>query len=538
MGDNLVNFLTIKEQRIIADFNNICKELKSASDFEDRFICLYERLNLNYSRLKRLFAEVSKIYDSRVQLGYTDIVLLLKSEDIKFISDCIKEHDEFSFKINSFLRVKSSYTKNTIKEKSSLYIMKILNYFYENGIFKTLEKIILIDKLELISLNGEYFDNLVFFALSNDDMRLKNSSFSLKEIFVLAKILLCYNVLINEVHLDNTCESLFGDDKERVLSLSKEARYLNGIKPAMLSSILYNRKLTQNQVMKNMNEYIPFYEKSEQEKLNIKREKLIVDLENELEKCSIVVKRFIDSRFKFLDQYFTINRIDQKRFNKALEVLKNHNHPTYQAYLDKVNAGKEQINFNLLLDGIINGVTLEDGSKRDFDLVDYYELTSISLNEAKGMANKDLPYSDYLMVSNFHKKYCNDSVVGDSGIKKLMEMSFIFIINNEQYTASSSDKMATLFYIEQNNIPLTQFTYKILLKRIIFDKFKQSKDSLNCLSYSVIINDEKCNATDDDKREAFIYLLENDLPLSLYIFRTVLKNIIKKRVKTGNDKIK
>ena len=47
-----------------------------------------------------------------------DGIFTIKEDNIDFIKSCIKEHDDFSFKIKEIFNTKSSYIKNNDKRKS------------------------------------------------------------------------------------------------------------------------------------------------------------------------------------------------------------------------------------------------------------------------------------------------------------------------------------------------------------------------------------------------------------------------------------
>lgn len=466
------DIFTIKEGKIIYFYKSVIKGLKSKETFEDRFIFLYKKAFLDYERLKRLQNDIEKIYQSKLDSGIDEQELsqYLNKEEFDYIRECIKEHDEFSATIKDIFKTNSSYVKTTVKEKADLYIRKIIPIYEEKGMLETLNEIIMKDSLPLLTLNSEYFDNLVTFALVDDRLRLKNHQILLRDIFSLSKILICYQMLLQNVNIDSTYPTIFGDDKEKVLLLSNEARYINKYKPGMLSSILAKQGLTREQISLNMDSYIKHYEKREQEKQEARRNQEIADLENEVYKCAIIVNRFVQSNFSDPEEYLTINRVDRKKFYKALKIIEVNKHPIYEDYTKKLEIADSQIDFDRILDGIKNGVE-EKGEIRPFDLVDYYLITKLDPREAKRIANRKLPYEDYNKIYNFHKKYHDDKELTETTKPLLFKRLYKFC----DHEATDDDKRTVLLLLGKQGIRLTETTFKIYLRRYCLGKITQEE---------------------------------------------------------------
>lgn len=470
----------IKDYKIIEDFNRICSSLRTKNypnnTFEDRFIFLYKKISCNYSRLEKIYEHVNMLYLTKIREGYDSSSLnkIINSNDLEFISKCIQEHKEFATHMNSIFKVNTSYVKTTVKEKADLYIRKILPIYEDKGVLAALEQIIINDKIPLPVLCSEYFDNLVYYGLVGNTYKLKNCTFYLADLFSLSKIVMCYDILLNKVHQSDTYPELLGDDKEKILKLSNASRYINKLKPGEVSRLLQKINVSQNEISSNMQSYIEYYETSEQEVKKLKTEAEIMSLDLEIEKCSEIITRFINSQYADPDNYITINRINRKKFEKALQVLMDNNHPTYVEYCKKIKKIAEKVDLDKIVEYIKEGIT-EDGKKiRDFDIVDFYILSSVSTQEAKRLAYKELSYNDYLLISNFHKKYSGDREITETTLKDHLKMNIIIIVDGIQYIASDDDKRAALLELQENKIPLTHYTYKIMLKRYIINRLKQN----------------------------------------------------------------
>lgn len=479
--DNIVTKkeeLTTKDYKLIQEFNNICTKLQEKSSFEECFICLHKKIGFSYARLKKLLISIKDIYNIKIekQKDHNLKEQIIPYNNILFIENCLREYNNFRMMMLDIININISGIKTTIKENADTYIKKILSLYEDKGILSVLEEIINKDGIQITTLSKEYFDNIVYYALVYEKLNLKHNDYYLSDIFILAKIIIGYDLLINKVSLHNPHASYFNGDVDYILSLANKARSINGITPLELMEILAKQNLDEVQVEKNMSFYANYLSNENNKRKEQQRIEYMNNLDNEIDECVKIIERYLDSKYLLLEDYLKNNRISKEKFDKALSVLKAKEHPIYSLYVKKEQESLAQVDFASLIEGIEKGI-LKNGRKvRDFDLIDYYTLTKVSLNEAKRLAKKLLPYNQYIIISNFIKKYNNDYMITESNINAILKIEISYPLEGSIYKVSDDDKRSTILKLGEMKIPMTIYTYKILLRRYVMNKIYQGNN--------------------------------------------------------------
>ena len=132
-----------------------------------------------------------------------------------------------------------------------------------------------------------------------------------------------------------------------------------------------------------------------------------------------------------------------------------------------------------IIDKIKNGVELEDGTKRDFTIIDYYLSTKLSLDELFNLIKKDLTAADVRAFRNFASKNSNIQLWGEQRIENYYNTDITLgikfdsnnkIIPNSGHTLTQEEKEYIIKYIRLLNVPLCQQTVNIIQKEIIDGK--------------------------------------------------------------------
>ncbi len=122
---------------------------------------------------------------------------------------------------------------------------------------------------------------------------------------------------------------------------------------------------------------------------------------------------------------------------------------------------------NRLFQMIYKGVEEEPGIFRPMDLVDYYELTNISIKDVLTILNKNvgLTVNEKNWLIAFRKKALSAGLVEyskDEFIKKHCKDK----LNYKGLEITDEMKQQAILYMENNSIPFMYMTYYCVLKRI------------------------------------------------------------------------
>lgn len=116
---------------------------------------------------------------------------------------------------------------------------------------------------------------------------------------------------------------------------------------------------------------------------------------------------------------------------------------------------------------IINGIE-EDGKIRDFELLDYFETTTLELKDFFDLVEKDLTISELKKIKSFVIK--NMNIIKANQFTDVNKYKLSFLINNEVVEVTEEAKEAAISYLKENNIPVINMTYKQAVKRYMYKK--------------------------------------------------------------------
>lgn len=113
-----------------------------------------------------------------------------------------------------------------------------------------------------------------------------------------------------------------------------------------------------------------------------------------------------------------------------------------------------------------NGIVSDDEEVRDFDIIDYYQITKISPRTIFESTDKILQRfcskDEYQAFYSFSLKH------GDSPrvtIKEIMEMKHSIMVNDELKEITPEEKTIAIKYLGMNGIRLSADTYSAAIKR-------------------------------------------------------------------------
>lgn len=277
------------------------------------------------------------------------------------------------------------------------------------------------------------------------------------------------------------------------VDLKTRVRIVGELKPNYMSVAVFSRNHI-NPNTKEICDKLNSYIEDAYKVINaVEREKKQEELKNRLEQKSVeqkkklfstakdIVSKFIESDTKTIKEFCVSYNVDEKTFNKYVEIVKEYDFNLFNKYAEKTsNVSKQSYAIIMskaksIIDKIKNGVELEDGSKRDFTIVDYYLTTKLNLDELFSLVKKDLTSDDVRAFRNFASKNKNLQLWGEQKIENYYNMNITVgnkfdknknIIVNSGHELSLEEKKYIVKYIKSLNIPLCWQTVNIIQKEI------------------------------------------------------------------------
>lgn len=169
----------------------------------------------------------------------------------------------------------------------------------------------------------------------------------------------------------------------------------------------------------------------------------------------------MEMKISVFKQYLTIvSQNDNELFNDYQNTVKKHN---------QIKCALIDEELTKLANYIKNGIQLEDGTIKEFDLLDFYQLETLPFNNIRGLLNKkDITIDVEILktIREFLNRYIMQTRITKHSI--YMEKNII-IRNDEEYEITFEEKQKAIEYLEKNNIPLNKCTYKLSLNRVIYE---------------------------------------------------------------------
>lgn len=208
---------------------------------------------------------------------------------------------------------------------------------------------------------------------------------------------------------------------------------------------------------------------AKKEKINLETK---VYEEERIDYCENLIIQYIDDKFSSIKKFCKRKHIPQELFKKDILIVKKYNPKLYEKFINIVKVQHEQKKANALeflnnlIDKLKNGILLEDGSKREFDIIDYHSITNLKFNNLLSLTKKLINEEDAKIIRKFIRKYYYGKRIRKNSI---LEEKNIILLNGDKYEVTVEDKNYILSYLEKNEIPLLLSTYSAALKRYFSD---------------------------------------------------------------------
>ncbi len=402
-----------KRKKLFMEKNNIYPDI--LKDYVETYGYIY--LNIPLKKLSKMINSVDIAANriSSMSCLEEDINKIIDNDDTNCIKDIVFTRHLSPYVIKSFIEkfrfFESKYTSNldSIIKKVNNAISSLAQehkYIHYSILFSKLEETN--DRKEIIEI-------------------IKNNNDKFLTIEYINYFISVYRITLTKDDKDKLKNSILDKIKNAKKSL-KEEKENNKImiEEITLKSAFDNIdfKLFLNDNISNINDFCSL--------MNITR--------NELNKCFTLLKD-VDNEL-----YFKIN-----------EKMRNLQGQRYAVLINKVNS---------IADNIINGIELEDGRKRNFEILDYFLSTKLDFNDFINLYNKNrnIDIESLRAIKTFFAK---NKLTNKLNIKQELNGTTIFMIDDSPYEVSKEEKQAVLNYLRFKDIPLYIKVYKQALKKYV-----------------------------------------------------------------------
>lgn len=430
--EELENYFYTYNIQSLDHYEYVLKEFLNANMFTQHEIELFSKL------YKESYEQVFKNSNNHLKKAFEIIDIFLSNTDINSSEEEIKK----IYKI-----LKSVFTEDDlIQKKFEIYLKNLLN-----------NKVINEEKYNKIN---EFYNNYLHLGFPEKPLKYKNIPN-----YIYIKIPIVKQILEDFAAFnDDSLESLL--TKHNILSRNFKdiVSYLRHAEPE-----LYQKYIKHLEYIQRKNEL----------KLDIVF-KIIADFtlfdDNSLE--------------KLLNEY----NVSWSEYNDIAQYIKYINPELYQKYIKheeyKVNQQKEQFeksrserfaiivsNIKKIVYQIINGIELENGEKKEFDLLDYYRITKLNFEELEHILKRfHLNPDEYRNIKTFIAKNRKDNKLSPTDLQKIYNMKQVIgvefdkkgnIIPGSGREVTAEEKQNIVKYLNYNHIPVTNRTYNLALRQYL-----------------------------------------------------------------------
>ena len=456
---NNVNIDLFDDKELLLDLDMYSKSIELESKYSDinkdvleEAYYLYFSLNNfldkeDYEERKRKFMDKNNIYPGTLKdyvetygMLYLNIPLKKIDKMINFVESATSHFSNDFFKFEEVLNnIINSSDINYIKEivftnHLSPYVIKsfIEKYrFYNRKYSNNLDNIIKKINTAIISLEKEH--KYIHYSIALTKIESSND---LEEIKIIVK---------------NNITYLTKDNVERFITI-----YRVTLSDKKKQELLKKTEIAKEDIKKD---------NAADRALGIERRK--ENLYN-----SIDFNIFLSSDIKSKDDFCKLMDIRESDFNTLFSMLEVRDNELYLKIKGKIRNLQGQryavlINkVNSIADNIINGIELEDGSRRNFEILDYFLSTKLDFNEFIDLYNKNRNI-DIESLKAIKIFFAKNKLTNKLNINQELDGRTIFMVDDKPYEVSKEEKQTVLNYLGVKDIPLYTKVYKQALKRHI-----------------------------------------------------------------------
>lgn len=290
------------------------------------------------------------------------------------------------------------------------------------------------------------------------------------------------------------------------LVLEKEYKYISTSKVLSLIEksedeefiyqILKNNRNRNYEVYKFIRLYRPLKNREEREKLekeikgkfmramerirqDEKKEKDI-QLEEANERIMDALSHFLENDYLSIKEFAKENGFSYSKTLKCFQKLKQTNEKLYYQIKEKLNSLKEKEFKGLLVQvyqicqEIVYGVERENGTKGEFDILDYYLKTNLNYYDFNKLYPQcgSFTLDEKMKIKKFLAKIKENQPVY---IQTELQSKMIVVIDGQTHEITEDEKIFAFEYLKQHHLPLYYSVYYTALRRIVKENQEKVK---------------------------------------------------------------
>ena len=184
-------------------------------------------------------------------------------------------------------------------------------------------------------------------------------------------------------------------------------------------------------------------------------------------------KAFLSKEINSTLEFCSIMNITNYTFKQGLLFLEKTDNTLYLEIKKKLSDLKKEkylsivTQTNRIVNEIINGISLEDGSKREFEILDFYLETNLdfkSFLDACLKKSQPINKDQFKIIRTFINK---NKLYTKINIDKELKGTNIIMIDGKLHEVKEQEKIETIDFLNEHNIPLYVKLYRQALKRHI-----------------------------------------------------------------------
>ena len=207
-----------------------------------------------------------------------------------------------------------------------------------------------------------------------------------------------------------------------------------------------------------------------------------------------LMKTIADGKVVHINSFLESIGIHVSTYNKKLGIIKEKYPIIYNDYKTNVEVNKKiyeersKVIISIMEDMLENGIELEDGSVRTFDLLDWYCIKEkyfkncprTEMMKLIEKRDEERAYTETRATKT--RKLITDSYINNFGCSDTV-ITFKHIEKDNTYNLSEKEKKAIIQFFCQNGIPFTNNTFKCASERIkgnlkVKERIKNSNEIL------------------------------------------------------------
>jgi hypothetical protein len=362
-----------------------------------------------------------------------------------------------------------SYSIGRTKEERNITLKYIYEKFIESeGIVGNLAKEFKVSPKQIGKYAAKYYE----YNIANQNQE-KNKFDKKKAI---------YSYTFDKLKEKNTKEEIISLLDSCGISIKNLKSYINSylivyIKPNTFEEY----KKEEEMILKKLEIYSKYLsQKKEKEKKKIEEEEVKQKEEDNLEDAIKYISMFIDAKeFHSIKAFCSFAKIDESTFNNYVNIIKKRNQELYKKYKETTERNIKQnfaINASIvrkIVSMLKNGIE-ENGVKRKFDILDYYQNTKLSFDNLTKIAIQICSKQELNLLKRFIKdnsKYAAGVThIEETIMKEKVEVNHQLDKNGMPIPGTGEifddeSKIKIINYLRKNNIPLNMKTYTLARRR-------------------------------------------------------------------------